>query len=357
MLTFIHAIDFNLGCPQDRARDGLFGSYLLDERHWPLVFSCVQAMSDELNGTLPLFCKIRICEGSNNKDRISITEAFCKGLYDSGADLICIHGRTRGSAKHRRAGPADLKLIAHIASKFSGTIPIVANGNILSRDDVGRVLSECEPAMGVMSAEGILADPCIFYHARRTTSPCVNAANTVNSTDSPATSPMTPDRAALFSEYCELSEEYLKLGGWRALSRCNNDFMIGVTDSANNAGASIDDVYCSTVSTEQISSAPLLRDGNIVTHEEVNEELHQIENQNDAMALQKQLDVARQHLTWMLQKSGHGRSVRFVHVGTYKKHTSLLNALKEATSLAELVAIANECLQGVQGSAPYCDDD
>jgi hypothetical protein len=38
----IDGIDFNLGCPQDRAKDGLYGSYLLDKCHWPLVFKCVK---------------------------------------------------------------------------------------------------------------------------------------------------------------------------------------------------------------------------------------------------------------------------------------------------------------------------
>jgi tRNA-dihydrouridine synthase 1 len=48
----IDAIDFNLGCPQDRAKEGLYGSYLLDKCHWPLVFECVQAMTSTLSRRL-----------------------------------------------------------------------------------------------------------------------------------------------------------------------------------------------------------------------------------------------------------------------------------------------------------------
>lgn len=70
------AIDLNLGCPQDRARADLFGSYLLDKCHWPMVFECVRAMSAVLNEKycMPLFCKIRIVEGHNPEE---LTKQFC----------------------------------------------------------------------------------------------------------------------------------------------------------------------------------------------------------------------------------------------------------------------------------------
>jgi tRNA-dihydrouridine synthase len=70
------AIDLNLGCPQDRARDGLFGSFLLDKHHWERVFSCVQASSAALLPfAIPFFCKIRLVEGA---DIIQLTLQFCR---------------------------------------------------------------------------------------------------------------------------------------------------------------------------------------------------------------------------------------------------------------------------------------
>ena len=54
----VDAIDFNLGCPQDRAKEGMYGSYLLDKCHWPLVFACVKAMVDAVQGLLPIHCKV-----------------------------------------------------------------------------------------------------------------------------------------------------------------------------------------------------------------------------------------------------------------------------------------------------------
>jgi len=61
----VDAIDLNLGCPQDRARDGLFGSFLLDKQHWERVFTCVKACSESLAPfNVPMFCKIRHIERS-----------------------------------------------------------------------------------------------------------------------------------------------------------------------------------------------------------------------------------------------------------------------------------------------------
>jgi tRNA-dihydrouridine synthase 1 len=72
------AIDFNLGCPQEKAKIGLFGSYLLDKCHWPLVFECVKAMVTALEEYhLPLFCKIRLIEGRSPGDILNLTKQFC----------------------------------------------------------------------------------------------------------------------------------------------------------------------------------------------------------------------------------------------------------------------------------------
>lgn len=73
------AIDLNLGCPQDRAREGLFGSYLLDKCHWETVFSCVREMATALETyNMPLFCKIRLIEGS---DIFQLTKEFCRLMH------------------------------------------------------------------------------------------------------------------------------------------------------------------------------------------------------------------------------------------------------------------------------------
>ena len=58
---------------------------------------------------------------------------------------------------------------------------------------------------------------------------------------------------------------------------------------------------------------------------------------------------ARQHLMWMLEKDGHGRSVRFGHINhsVYRKHNGLLKALNDALSIEDLRCISSCCLTGV----------
>ena len=83
----VDAVDFNLGCPQDRARDGLYGSYLLDRCHWPKVFACVSAAINELKPLgVPFFCKIRLLEGS---DILHTTKEFCK--YEENYLILLIY--------------------------------------------------------------------------------------------------------------------------------------------------------------------------------------------------------------------------------------------------------------------------
>ncbi len=116
----LDGIDVNLGCPQKRAQDGHYGSFLLDKRDWPTVESIVQAMDESVS--VPITCKIRLLQTETQ------TLQFCARLQAAGAALITVHGRQRGGQRHGRRGPANLTAVA--AVKRSLTIPVVANGNI-----------------------------------------------------------------------------------------------------------------------------------------------------------------------------------------------------------------------------------
>lgn len=150
----VDAIDLNMGCPQRVAYAGHFGSYLLDPKDRELVCSIVKRLSDSL--PIPVFCKIRLL------DDLEETLKLAKQLEASGASLLAVHARYRGSPTHRRDGPAHLEQVRPI--KKALRIPVLANGNVRSWEDVLANLKSTG-ADGIMSAEGMLDDPCIFGEA------------------------------------------------------------------------------------------------------------------------------------------------------------------------------------------------
>ncbi|CAE7556591.1 DUS1L [Symbiodinium microadriaticum] len=147
----VDAIDLNLGCPQRVAHAEHFGAYLLEKKDRGLVCSIVKRLSEAL--PVPVFCKIRLL------DELEETLELVKQLEASGASLIAVHARYRGTPTHRRDGPAHLDQVRAI--KKVVRVPILSNGNIKSWGDVVANL-ELTQADGVMSAEGMLDDPCIF---------------------------------------------------------------------------------------------------------------------------------------------------------------------------------------------------
>jgi tRNA-dihydrouridine synthase len=171
----------------------------------------------------------------------------------------------------------------HAQTTQAQFIPFIANGNITSRDDAQTALTHAHPVVGVMSAEGILRDPAIFLQAFNRDRDELNGVKNLT---------CIPDRNHLFQEYCDLSELYEQAGGWTA---CH------IADPSQNNANLTGSAECETV-------------------------VHPQHRQ--------QIYVARQHLTWMLGKTGHGRCVRYEHLGEcYKKHTQLLAALNEAATI------------------------
>ena len=152
------AIDLNLGCPQRTAYVGHFGSYLLDPKDRQLVLDIVRAGSRAV-ATVPIFVKIRLM------DTLPDTIELCRQLREAGAGLIAIHGRYRASFERKgagaRDGPAMLEQIAAVKEAMGDDFPILANGNVISYDDVV-ANRKTTKADGIMSAEGILDDPALY---------------------------------------------------------------------------------------------------------------------------------------------------------------------------------------------------
>lgn len=77
-------------------------------------------------------------DGLGQKNNVSpsfqATLKLVKQLAASGASLIAVHARYRGTPTHRRDGPAHLDQVAII--KKAVDVPVLANGNIKSWEDV-----------------------------------------------------------------------------------------------------------------------------------------------------------------------------------------------------------------------------
>ena len=154
------AVDINLGCPQRQAHSGRFGSFCRKDgdttsaMDTALVLNIVATMAKGLK--VPLFVKIRLF------DEWEDTLRFCKQLEAAGCALLAVHGRYRGSPKHRRDGAAHLDQVRLIKEALS--IPILTNGNVSNAPDLLAAL-ELTGCDGVMSAEGALDDPALFGRA------------------------------------------------------------------------------------------------------------------------------------------------------------------------------------------------
>ena len=146
----------------------------------------------------PIFVKIRLLNTVEESIRL------CRQLVQAGACLITIHGRYRVNLVGRsgagaRDGPAFLDQIAAIRAAVPN-IPMISNGNIITWKDVcsNLTLTKCD---GIMSAEGILDNPALYYPAQFMT-PDVRPEDTVVPIE------FNVSKLQLAKEYLELVNKY-----------------------------------------------------------------------------------------------------------------------------------------------------
>lgn len=148
----VDGVDVNLGCPQQIARRGRYGAFLLPDV--PRVCEIVRTLSTGLS--VPVSVKVRLL-GSTAE-----TVQACARFEEAGAAMVCVHGRRR-EQKKQFCGAAEWEPIGAVVSALS--VPVLANGGVAHLDDVSRCL-QATGAAGVMSSEALLANPALFSRNR-----------------------------------------------------------------------------------------------------------------------------------------------------------------------------------------------
>lgn len=146
-------IDINIGCPSRAVSGHGAGAGLL---RTPIkIARIIRKLSQALS--VPLTAKIRLGWDDASRNYLLIARI----IEENGGSMVAVHGRSK---RQGYTGPVDLDAITEIRQTLS--IPVVANGDIQTVADIGRMLAYTGcPA--VMIGRGAIGNPWIFAHQER----------------------------------------------------------------------------------------------------------------------------------------------------------------------------------------------
>ncbi len=147
-------VDLNMGCPVSKVTKGGAGAALMNDPE--RAAAIVSAVRRALPASVPVTAKIR-----SGWDAASLNAAaLARRLEGAGLAAIAVHGRTRAQGY---SGQADWRAIAEV--KRAVKIPVIGNGDVLSRADALRMVEEtgCD---AVMIGRGAMGNPWIFRECK-----------------------------------------------------------------------------------------------------------------------------------------------------------------------------------------------
>ncbi len=142
------AIDINMGCPVHKIAGNGDGSALMKDPH--LAEQIIRAVKDAVS--LPVTVKMRVGWDAQHINAVEVAKAVEAG----GADMICVHGRTKTQGY---SGTADYTVIADV--KRAVSVPVVGNGDVTDAASARRLLdtTDCD---GIMIGRGAVGNPFVF---------------------------------------------------------------------------------------------------------------------------------------------------------------------------------------------------
>ena len=144
-------IDINMGCPAPKIVGNGDGSALMKSPD--LAARIVAAVKQAV--PVPVTVKFRMGWDAQSVNCVE----FARLCEQAGADMVAVHGRTRSQ---QYGGTANWDIIR--AVKEAVSIPVAANGDVFTPQDVPRILAHTG-ADFVMIGRGSLGDPWIFERA------------------------------------------------------------------------------------------------------------------------------------------------------------------------------------------------
>lgn len=147
------AIDINFGCPAPTILRRSGGASLLKTPS--TITDIIRAVRDALPAVIPVSAKIRL--GWEDPNEVDI---IARAAEDGGANWITIHARTK---QERYQPGVHWDAVARVKSNLS--IPVVANGDLFSAEEVARCAAETG-CNHFMIGRGILKNPFLAHDIR-----------------------------------------------------------------------------------------------------------------------------------------------------------------------------------------------